>query len=146
MARTTRRDDEDALDPVEAADVEADDPDEQDGFSDEDDEDEDAFDDDLDEEELEEQLDDELEAEPTDPDDPDELDAAALVDAAELPVPSVDVAFDEDDDLVAVAAVDDEDDEIDGVRAGEFVCRSCFMAKRETQLADAARQLCRDCA
>ena len=28
---------------------------------------------------------------------------------------------------------------------GEFVCRSCFLVKSETQLADEARLLCRDC-
>jgi E3 ubiquitin-protein ligase HUWE1 len=28
---------------------------------------------------------------------------------------------------------------------GEFVCRSCFLVKSETQLADAVRVLCRDC-
>jgi hypothetical protein len=28
---------------------------------------------------------------------------------------------------------------------GEFVCRSCFLVKSETQLADEARMLCRDC-
>jgi len=56
-----------------------------------------------------------------------------------------DAEFDDDG---PIAPVDDEDDdeEIEGVRDGEFVCRSCFMAKRETQLADADRLLCRDCA
>ncbi|MGH9172652.1 MAG: DUF4193 family protein [Acidimicrobiales bacterium] len=28
---------------------------------------------------------------------------------------------------------------------GEFVCRSCFLVKSESQLADARRGLCRDC-
>jgi hypothetical protein len=28
---------------------------------------------------------------------------------------------------------------------GEFVCRSCFLVKSETQLADKRRLLCRDC-
>ena len=28
---------------------------------------------------------------------------------------------------------------------GEFVCRSCFLVKNESQLADEARMLCRDC-
>ena len=52
------------------------------------------------------------------------------------------------DDDAPVAPVDDDedDDEIEGLRAGEFVCRGCFMAKRETQLADPDRLLCRDCA
>lgn len=33
----------------------------------------------------------------------------------------------------------------DHVRDGEFVCRSCHMAKRSSALADADEQLCRDC-
>ena len=28
---------------------------------------------------------------------------------------------------------------------GEFVCRSCFLVKSQTQLADKKRLLCRDC-
>ncbi|MEX2504811.1 MAG: hypothetical protein WD378_08170, partial [Egicoccus sp.] len=67
--------------------------------------------------------------------------------AAALPAT---VAFDDDDAeiVAAVAGGDDEDDddEIEGVREGEFVCRSCYMAKRETQLADPERMFCRDCA
>lgn len=57
-------------------------------------------------------------------------------------------AFDEEDDEVARVVADDDDevdDDIDGLRAGEFVCRSCFMAKRESALADPKRLLCRDC-
>jgi hypothetical protein len=30
-------------------------------------------------------------------------------------------------------------------RPGEFVCESCFLLKHPSQLADAARMLCRDC-
>ena len=30
-------------------------------------------------------------------------------------------------------------------RPGEFVCESCFLLKHPSQLADAARNLCRDC-
>lgn len=61
---------------------------------------------------------------------------------------ALDPAFEEDDeDLAAVVVGDDDDDEdVDGIRAGEFVCRSCFLAKRDTQLADPERMLCRDCA
>lgn len=44
-----------------------------------------------------------------------------------------------------VAAVDDEPDEDDAVREGEFICRSCFMAKRDSALADEDAMLCRDC-
>jgi hypothetical protein len=28
---------------------------------------------------------------------------------------------------------------------GEFVCQSCFLVKHPSQLADASRNLCRDC-
>lgn len=58
-------------------------------------------------------------------------------------------AFDEDAEEEVVRVVtedDDEDGTIDGLRDGEFVCRSCFMAKRESALADPERMLCRDCA
>ncbi|MEX1164581.1 MAG: hypothetical protein WEB03_13490, partial [Nitriliruptor sp.] len=69
---------------------------------------------------------------------------------AVVPAVPADAAFD-DEDEAAVSAVtldDDDDDEdgIEGLRDGEFVCRSCYMAKRESQLADADRLLCRDCA
>jgi hypothetical protein len=60
------------------------------------------------------------------------------------------VTFDDDEDeiVAAVAGAEDEDDEdeVDGLRQGEFVCRSCYMAKLETQLADPKAMLCRDCA
>ncbi|MEX0592700.1 MAG: hypothetical protein WD358_06365 [Nitriliruptoraceae bacterium] len=51
--------------------------------------------------------------------------------------------FDEDD-LAPASLIADGDD--DGLRAGEFVCRSCHLARRDTQLADSKRMLCRDCA
>ncbi|HSK24264.1 MAG TPA: hypothetical protein VK906_13850 [Egicoccus sp.] len=122
-----------------------------DDFDDEDDAlvDDDAFDeDDLEEDDdLEEAevLDDEPEdltvPVPSEDGDEDEEETAAL--------PAT-VAFDDDDaEIVAAVAGDDDeddDDEIEGVREGEFVCRSCYMAKRETQLADPERMLCRDCA
>lgn len=45
----------------------------------------------------------------------------------------------------------DAEDRTDGAlrvlpkQPGEFVCRSCFLVKSETQLADPKRLLCRDC-
>jgi hypothetical protein len=64
--------------------------------------------------------------------------------------------LDDEDATIAVAAdpgFDDEvvdavagDDELEGIRDAEFVCRSCHLAKRDTQLADAKAMLCRDCA
>ncbi|MHB1973959.1 MAG: DUF4193 family protein [Acidimicrobiales bacterium] len=47
--------------------------------------------------------------------------------------------------------VPDADDRGEGTsrvlpkQPGEFVCQSCFLVKSETQLADSARMLCRDC-
>lgn len=59
--------------------------------------------------------------------------------------PSVDLdAFEEIEDETLVRAVAD-DDEVEGLREGEFICRSCYMAKRESALADPDRMLCRDC-
>jgi hypothetical protein len=79
---------------------------------------------------------------PADPVDDEEADEGAALPAT--------VTFDDDEDelVAAVAGVEDDedDDEIDGLRQGEFVCRSCYMAKLETQLADAEAMLCRDCA
>ncbi|MCA1691508.1 MAG: DUF4193 family protein, partial [Actinobacteria bacterium] len=62
------------------------------------------------------------------------------------------------DRLVAVDEEEDEDEEtpdaeerVEGSikvlpkRPGEFVCESCFLLKHPSQLADAARNLCRDC-
>jgi hypothetical protein len=126
------RDDTDALDPVDEAEDEV-------GA----------------EAEVEEPQD---ETDLVDPDEPveDELDAAVEAeddgdDDEVVPQTGVvlpDAEFDDDgEELVTAVVVDDDDDDtIDGVRDGEFVCRSCFMAKREIQLADADRLLCRDCA
>jgi hypothetical protein len=56
---------------------------------------------------------------------------------------------DEDDDEDEEPA--DAEDRGDGSlrvlpkQPGEFVCRSCFLVKSESQLADATRVLCRDC-
>ncbi|MDX1657322.1 MAG: hypothetical protein R3343_00740 [Nitriliruptorales bacterium] len=55
--------------------------------------------------------------------------------------------------LDAAVLLGDLDEELDiaeegedGLQEGEFVCTSCFMAKRESALADATKMLCRDCA
>jgi hypothetical protein len=135
---------DDLADDAELEDADLDEDAELDGdedLEDDDDEDEDADEDeDLDEEDLDEA---------EEQDDPDFV-AASLSTAgagdADDDTLVLDAAFDdEEDDLVAVVAGDD-DEEVDGIRDGEFVCRACFLAKRETQLADAERMLCRDCA
>ena len=38
------------------------------------------------------------------------------------------------------------DTEADSVAAGEFVCSSCFLVKKNTQLANKRKQICNDCA
>ena len=93
----------------------------------------------LDEPDLEETDLDEAELEPDDEEEPEAL-VVTLPPEAEFD--------DSEDELVAAVAGDDDldDAEVDGLRDGEFVCRSCFMAKRDTQLADPDRLLCRDCA
>lgn len=71
------------------------------------------------------------------------------VEASGTVTPPPDATFDDEDDDAIVAAVtgdDEDDDEIEGLREGEFVCRACYMAKRDTQLADPERLICRDCA
>lgn len=128
------RGDEDALDPVEAADVDTVEDDElADAGLSELEVDEDGFEGDS------SASDDEAETTDTEPADDTSL--------ANVPV---EAAFDDEDEARVVAAVtgedDDDDDGIEGLRDGEFVCRSCYMAKRESQLADADRMYCRDCA
>jgi hypothetical protein len=153
VARTeTQRADEDALDPVEAADVEhADDPDA--GLLELDPEAE------PDEEDEPDPEDDELDLSSDEPDDEGDEETPAALDGVEVDLDTEDVddetvggvvlpdaAFDDDEVAAVVVDIDDDDDEIEGVRDGEFVCRRCYMAMRETQLADAERLLCRDCA
>lgn len=139
MARRTssRTDDDEVLDPIEAADV--DDEGEVDDVDDVEAELEDVDDAVLDDDDAE-----------LDTDEPD----AFVVDEEDAPtddeaaVASLAV-FDEEDEEITRVVVDDDDDdghEIDGLREGEFICRSCFMAKRESALADPKRLLCRDCA
>lgn len=131
MARSPRRDDEDALDPVEAADEPTEQDDDLDGFQDVD-----EVEEDLDEDgaELDYDADDESGA---------ELAETDLDGDEEAPLPSL---LEEDEIAVVVAETEDDEDEDDTLRDGEFVCRSCFMAKRESALADPEAMLCRDCA
>lgn len=135
MARSPRRDDEDVLDPVEAADEVVDEEEDLDGFSDVDAEEPDLDEDDLDEDAVAFEEDDEGDLAETD------LAESDGDDDETLP------ALLEDDEIaVVVAETDEDDDEEDSLREGEFVCRSCFMAKRESALADPEAMLCRDCA
>lgn len=78
----------------------------------------------------------------------DEFDATG---AGLPPTATFDVDDDDEDDSGPVIERDEDDDEDgdgdedDAVREGEFVCRSCFMAKRESALGDEERSLCLDC-
>jgi hypothetical protein len=86
-----------------------------------------------------------------------------VVDAETVPIETED---DDDDELDVIlkerlVVVDDEEDEEEEApdsedrgegslrvlpkQPGEFVCRSCFLVKSQTQLADKKRLLCRDC-
>ena len=154
-ARSTRSRSKKAVeDPVEAVEAE---PDEQSS---------EALDEDLDDAFVEDDLDD-LDADAIEDDDLDDLedddveegDASLEVEleaeaeddlddtagAVEVPI---EASFDDEDAgiVAVVAAAEDDGSAIEGVREGEFVCRSCHMAKRETQLADEDALLCRDCA
>jgi hypothetical protein len=116
-----------------------------------------SMDEDLEETSLDEAFadeEDDLDAEPGLDDDPTELTAEPVDDSEDEGQPTEaatapEAAFDDEDDdegIVAAVAGDEDDQEIEGLRDGEFVCRSCYMAKRDTQLADPERLLCRDCA
>jgi hypothetical protein len=66
---------------------------------------------------------------------------------ADRPTP----ADDEDEDEVMLALNRDDAREslttkVLPVQQNEFVCKSCFLVKHRSQLADRRRQLCRDCA
>jgi hypothetical protein len=142
----TTRGDEDAPDPVEAADVDVVDDDELEeaGLSELDEDADDAFDDEEEDDEVaDEDGEEALEVPLEEGLDPDETVEAVV------PAVPAEAAFDDEEEARVVAAVVNEDDDeagIDGLRDEEFVCRSCYMAKRDSQLADPERMLCRDCA
>ncbi|MEW6473686.1 MAG: DUF4193 family protein [Actinomycetota bacterium] len=53
--------------------------------------------------------------------------------------------YDEDEDDSEADDRSDPSSRIPPKRPGEFVCRSCFLVKHPSQLADAERMLCSDC-
>jgi hypothetical protein len=53
--------------------------------------------------------------------------------------------YDEDEDDSEADDRSDPASRIPPKRPGEFVCRSCFLVKHPSQLADAERMLCADC-
>lgn len=84
----------------------------------------------------------------------DESDAAALdeLEAAELSMLTPDEAAEviRVDEAAEVASLRRAelalDKEADSVTVGEFVCSSCFLVKKNTQLANKRKQICNDCA
>lgn len=84
----------------------------------------------------------------------DESDAAALgeLEAAELSMLTPDEAAEviRVDEAAEVASLRRAelalDKEADSVASGEFVCSSCFLVKKNTQLANKRKQICNDCA
>ena len=91
----------------------------------------------LGEEEVEEDEDEEL--------DEDDVEASLDVILKERLINDDEELIDDEED------VDVDEDKEDGIRKvlpkqpGEFVCQSCFLVKRMSQLADPERWLCRDC-
>lgn len=75
--------------------------------------------------------------------DEDDVDPAAIP-AAAAEAPDEPDEFEEE--LAPVVRVPDEEEEAPTRRAGEFICTSCFLVKRESQLAVRSRKVCRDCA
>ncbi len=83
-----------------------------------------------------------------------EGDAAALdeLEAAELAMLTPDEAAEviRVDEAAEVASLRRAelalDKEADSVTSGEFVCSSCFLVKKNTQLANKRKQICNDCA
>lgn len=97
--------------------------------------------------EIFEDEDDEEEAAPAEEEAPLSLDASEDGDDELDTEPAVDLGaiegLDVDDPIEVADEVEGDAD--DTIRDGEFVCRSCHMAKRASALADADEQLCRDC-
>lgn len=104
----------------------------------------DDFEDELDETAIEEDLDelDEL-------DDVADASGAPPAGDADTGTPDDDTDDENEDidvELLAQAAEDDDLDEaLEGLREDEFICRSCYLAKGPSQLADARRMICVDC-
>lgn len=62
-------------------------------------------------------------------------------------------SVEDDDEEETVLALDRGEDKgeallekVTPIQANEFTCRSCFLVKHRSQLADKKRVLCRDCA
>ena len=134
---------EDIEDPDDLEDIDEDDLDD-----DIDDEIDDGLDDDLDDEDLEDPSDDQ-----ETPEDHDDETAEAL---EELESQELKLLDEEADDALLVDEVKElrairreeltMDVDAQSLRSDEFVCQSCFMVKRSSQLANKRKKLCADCA
>jgi hypothetical protein len=82
-----------------------------------------------------------------DADDADADDDGAIgVPAAAVPIAAAEETDDFEEELAPIVRVPEEEDDAPARRAGEFVCTSCYLVKRESQLAVRSRKVCRDCA
>jgi Domain of unknown function (DUF4193) len=137
------------LDPEDLDEDDLDDSLDADFDEDEDDADEDDSDSDSDADEDEEEEDEADASDEEDEDGPSSLDQ--LLEKRSALRSGTDDS-DDDDEILALA-----DDTLAPAKGGvkapviplrdreEFVCRSCFLVKRRSQLADPEKQLCRDC-
>jgi len=129
--------DEDVSDDFDADSVDDDDLDLSDeglsAVADDDDDDDDTVDDDDDDDDDDEALD-ELEAE--------ELEMLTEDESVET------IVVDEAAEMRAIrrAEIAMEGESVDAAAANEFVCTSCFLVKRTSQLANKRKRLCADCA
>lgn len=112
----------------------------------------DELDEDFDED-IDEELDEDVDEADEDEADEDEEDEEALdeLEAEELEMLTDDEAsetliVDEAQELRAIRRAEISLDEGGGERAeGEFLCQSCFLVLKSSQLADKRRMYCRDC-
>jgi len=102
--------------------------------ADDDDDDDDTVDDDDDDDDDDDEALDELEAE--------ELEMLTEDESVET------IVVDEAAEMRAIrrAEIAMEGESVDAAAANEFVCTSCFLVKRTSQLANKRKRLCADCA
>ncbi len=76
----------------------------------------------------------------TDGDDVEDVDEGSTVIAVVAEDPD---EFEEE--VAPVSRVDEDADDVLGRQSGEFICTSCFLVKKESQMAVRSRKVCRDC-
>jgi len=79
-----------------------------------------------------------------------EEDVSAETSFEELAKRAEDTEDEDDDDVVQDLSRDDKAEalveKVVPLQANEFTCRSCFLVKHRSQLADKKKMFCRDCA